>query len=216
MSEAGGVRRRVLIVWLVLALLMAGIAVNEYRNRSRIPEKVAETIPGVEGSRVLIPVPITDLAVIELVQAGTQRRFERDAGGTWYYHGMHSGSQQVHEHKTDPARAQVIEKAFAALGRARMERQFKLDVQSANYGLASPQMIIVVYLKGNPLPLAQFAVGDVAPDGQSRYVLPVGGAYVVTIADYQIGNLLSLIDAMASADTKATHSAQVPPGAARR
>lgn len=130
-----------------------------------------------------------------------QHRFERDAGGSWYYHGIHNDAKQAHEHQTDPARAEIIEKAFGALGRARMERQFKLDMQSGAYGLTAPQMIIVVYKKSHPLPLAQFAVGDVAPDGQSRYVLPVGSAYVVTIADYQIGNLLSLIDNMANKPT---------------
>ena len=33
-------------------------------------------------------------------------------------------------------------------------------------------------------------------DGLSRYVLPVGGNYVVTIANYQIDNLLNLIQAV--------------------
>ena len=197
MSFAGGVRRRVLIVWLVLAALIVGIAAMEFRNRSRLPESVAEHVPGAEGSRVLIPAPIADLGAIELGHAGTLHRFERDAGGAWFYHGVHANAQAAHAHQTDPAQAQTIDKAFAALGRTRMERQFKLDVQSGNYGLASPQMIILVYGKGNPQPLAQYAVGDVAPDDQSRYVLPVGSSYVVTIANYQIDNLLRLIEAMA-------------------
>jgi hypothetical protein len=50
--------------------------------------------------------------------------------------------------------------------------------------------------RANPQPLAQYAVGDVAPDGLSRYVLQVGSASVVTIADYQITNLLDLIQAV--------------------
>jgi hypothetical protein len=45
-------------------------------------------------------------------------------------------------------------------------------------------------------PLARYAVGIVAPDGVSRYVLPVGSTYVVTIANYQIDNLLNLIQAV--------------------
>jgi len=88
-----------------------------------------------------------------------------------------------------------------------MERQLKLDVQANAYGLTSPQMIIIVYAKDNPLPMAQFAVGDVAPDGLSRYVLPVGGNFVVTIANYQIENLLGLIDKL-----KAQASPQPGPG----
>lgn len=196
MSNGGGIRRRVLVVWLVLAALIAGIAVIEYRSRSRIPEQAAEHIPGAEGSRMLMPAPIADLGTIEVGHAGTLHRFERDASGAWFYHGIHASAQAAHAHQTDPVQAKTIEKAFAALGRTRMERQLKLDVQANAYGLNSPQLIIIVYGKDNPLPMAQFAVGDVAPDGLSRYVLQVGSASVVTIANYQITNLLDLIQAV--------------------
>jgi hypothetical protein len=65
-------------------------------------------------------------------------------------------------------------------------------------------MIILIYGKGSLQPLAQYAVGDVAPDGLSRYVLPVGSSYVVTIANYQIDNLLNLIRAVAEKPGKGT------------
>jgi hypothetical protein len=145
---------------------------------------------------MLLPVAIAELAAIEIADAGTLHRFERDGSGAWFYHGVHANAQASHAHQTDPAQAQAIDKAFAALGRTRMERQLKLDVQSGAYGLTSPQMIILVYGKGNAPPLAQYAVGDVAPDGLSRYVLRVGSASVVTIANYQITNLLDLIKAV--------------------
>lgn len=209
MNTSGGIRRRTLVVWLLLGGLIAGIALIEYRNRSRVPEDVAERIHGAEGSRMLLPLSIAELGSIELGYAGTMHRFERDAADAWFYHGAHASVQAAHEHQTDPVQAGIIDKAFAALGRTRMERQLKLDVQGEAYGLMAPQMIIIVYAKGNPLPLAQFAVGDVAPDGLSRYVLPVGGNYVVTIANYQIENLLALID-------KVNTPAPQPPGAAAR
>ncbi len=204
MTQVGGVRRRVLVVWVILAMLIAGSAFMEYRNRSKLAEGVAETIHGEEGSRMLLRAPIAQLGAIELGHAGMLHRFERDTFGAWFYHGMHTSAQAAHAHQTDPVQAQIIEKAFAGLERARMERQFKLEVQSANYGLLSPQMIILVYGKGNPQPLAQYAVGDVAPDGLSRYVLPVGSSYVVTIANYQIDNLLNLIQAVAEKPGKGT------------
>jgi len=196
MTRGTGIRRRVLVVWLVLALLAAAIAFIEYRNRSQLPEGVAETIHGAKGSRMLLPAPVAELGAIEIGHAGALHRFERDGTGAWFYHGVHASAQAAHAHQTDPAQAQIIDKAFAALGRTRMERQLELDVQLGTYGLTSPQMIIIVYAKGNPMPMAQFAVGDVAPDGSSRYVLPVGGNYVVTIANYQIDNLLNLIQAV--------------------
>lgn len=196
MSTGGGVRRRTLVVWLLLGVLIAGIAYIEVRSRSRLPEEVAEHRFGAEGSRLLLPAPVEELGAIELGHAGTLHRFERDATGAWLYHGIHAQAQEAHAHQTDPAQAQIIEKAFAALARTRMERQLELDVQADAYGLRSPQMIIILYGKGSSVPMAQFAVGDLAPDGLSRYVLPVGGKYVVTIANYQIENLLGLIDAV--------------------
>jgi hypothetical protein len=204
MSAGAGIRRRVVIVWLLLAALVAGIGLMEFRNRSRLPENVAENVAGAEGSRMLLPAAVLDLGAIEVGHAGTLHRFERDGTGAWFYHGMHTSAQAAHAHQTDPVQAQIIEKAFAGLARARMERQFKLEVQPGNYGLLSPQMIILVYGKGNPQPLAQYAVGDVAPDGLSRYVLPVGSSYVVTIANYQIDNLLNLIQAVAEKPGKGT------------
>ena len=205
--SGGGIRRRVLIVWLLLAALIAGIGVLEFRKRSRLPESVAEHVAGAEGSRLLLPAAVADLGAIEIGHAGTLHRFERDGTGAWFYHGIHAGAQAAHAHQTDPVQAQTIDKAFGALGRTRMERQLKLDVQANAFGLTSPQMIIIVYAKDNPLPMAQFAVGDVAPDGLSRYVLPVGSNFVVTIADYQIENLLGLIDKL-----KAQASPQPGPG----
>jgi Domain of unknown function (DUF4340) len=209
MKPGGATRRRTIVVWVLLGGLIAGIALVEYRNRSRVPEDVAERVHGAEGSRMLLPSPVAELGSIELGYAGTMHRFERDAADAWYYHGIHASAQAAHEHQTDPVQAEIIDKAFAALGRTRMERQLKLDVQGGAYGLLAPQMIIIVYAKASPLPLAQYAVGDVAPDGQSRYVLPVGGNYVVTIANYQIENLLALID-------KVNAPAPQPPGPAAR
>jgi hypothetical protein len=58
--------------------------------------------------------------------------------------------------------------------------------------------------------MAQFAVGDVAPDGLSRYVLPVGGKYVVTIANYQIENLLGLIEKVSPKPAQESGFARTP------
>jgi hypothetical protein len=190
------VRRRLLVVWLVLAVLAGTIAVLEYSDRMRPDESAGEHIAGAPGSRMLLPAPVEELSAIEVGHSGTLHRFERDASGAWFYHGVHSGAEGAHGHQTDPVAAQRIETALAGFGRTRMERQFNLDLQPGNYGLTAPQMIILVYGKNNPQPLAQYAVGDIPPDGLSRYVLKVGGSTVVTIANYQIDNLLNLIQAV--------------------
>jgi hypothetical protein len=88
MSAGGGIRSRVLVVWLVLAALIAGIAMLEFRNRSRLPESVAERVPGAEGSRMLLPAAVAELGAVELGHAGMLHRFERDTFGAWFYHGI--------------------------------------------------------------------------------------------------------------------------------
>jgi hypothetical protein len=182
--------RRAPLVWLVLALLVGVVAALEYADvgaRSGRGHTVDQT--------ALLAVPVEQLAAVEIVIAGTGHRFERDAGGAWFYHGVHAGSEGAHAHVPDPAVAERIERAVAAFGRARVERRLPRDKA---FGVTTPEMLILVYRPAQSQPLAQFAVGDVAPDTVSRYVDVVGGAGVVTIPNYQIENLVALVGSVAS------------------
>ncbi|HEU5283039.1 MAG TPA: hypothetical protein VFU53_04450, partial [Burkholderiales bacterium] len=60
------------------------------------------------------------------------------------------------------------------------------------------------------LPLVQYAVGDLAPDQFSRYVQAVGSPTVITIANYQIDNLLGLIQAVSGGQTDQAAAAKPP------
>lgn len=186
-------RRKLAAVWLLLTALVVVIVLIERHDRaaSKVPE------PG-RDQRMLLPVGMEDLGAIEIAHNGTLHRFERDASGAWFYHGIHSAAQASHEHNSDPASAARIEKALAGLGRARMERQFPLNLQADEFGVTRPEMFIMVYRPKELQPLARYAVGTVAPDKVSRYLLPVGSTWVVTIADFQIDNLLSLIQSFAA------------------
>ncbi|MEK6209279.1 MAG: hypothetical protein AABM64_02735 [Pseudomonadota bacterium] len=180
--------RRLIAVWLLFAALAVAIVLIERQHRTA-------TIAG-EGSRDerrLLPAEMAELGAIDVMHKGTLHRFERDSAGVWFYHGIHTGSEQQHGHKADPAVAAQIEKAFTGFGRTRMERQFPLNIQADEFQVTRPEIFIMVYRPKEVQPLARYAVGIVAPDGVSRYVLPVGSTYVVTIADFQIDNLLSLI-----------------------
>jgi hypothetical protein len=185
-------RRKLIAVWLLLAVLVAAIVLIERHDRtvSSVPEAGRD-------KRLLLPVGTEELGAIEIAHNGTLHRFERDATGTWFYHGIHSAAQQQHTHNADPATAARIEKAFAGFGRARMERQFPLNIQADEFGVTRPEMFILVYRPKELQPLARYSVGIVAPDKVSRYVLPAGSSWVVTIADFQIDNLLSLIQSFA-------------------
>ncbi len=193
-TQPGQGRRKLIAIWLVLAALVATIVLIERHDR-QADSKV--TVAG-RDERLLIPVAMEELGAVEIAHNGTLHRFERDDSGAWFYHGAHASAAQPHAHNADPASAAHIEKALAGLGRARMERQFPLNVQADEFGVTRPEMFIMVYRPKELQPLSRYAVGIVAPDKVSRYVLPVGSSWVVTIADFQIDNLLNLIQSVSA------------------
>ena len=187
------IRSRAAVVWLVLAGLVAVIAVIELRDRVGGPPDRT----GAHDPRLLLPLPVEALGALEVAVGGRRHRFERGVAGFWFYHGVHSGTERAgHEHAVDPAQSQRIAAAVAALGRARVEREFPRAAGAADYGVTTPEILILLYRPKESQPLAQYAVGDVAPDTLSRYVERVGSARVVTIPGYQIDNLLALLAAV--------------------
>ena len=185
-------RAGLVAVWVLLGVLAVGIAALEWTDRLR----AKSASPGADP-RLLLPVPLSELGAIEIADAGRISRFERDATGAWFYHGAHGAAESGHTHAADPARSDRIASAFAALGRARVERDFPLGGDGgAAYGVAAPELVILVYRPGQSQPLVQYAVGHVAPDTVSRYVMAVGHPVVVTIPSYQIDNLRTLVQAM--------------------
>jgi hypothetical protein len=186
------VSRRLVTVWTLFAVLVGVAFVIESTD-------VVTPRPGAAGkpdATMLLPVPVDQLGAIELADAGTLYRFERDASGAWLYHGTHSASEPAHSHTADPALSQQIAKALAAFGRTRVEREVPRDGDGRTYGLTAPRMVILAYRPRETQPIAQYAVGDLAPDTVSRYVDVVGARGVVTIPSYQIDNLATLIEAV--------------------
>jgi len=181
-------RRGLLAVWALLAVLVAVIVIVEYRDRLHAASGTSE-----RDARQLLPLPVNQLGAVEIADAGVLHRFERDAAGQWFYHGVHTGTEASHTHAADPALTQRIERAMAAFGRTRVEREFPLAGAGTEYGVATPQTVVLVYRPRESQPLAQYAIGQVAPDTVSRYVLVVGRPVVVTIPGYQVDNLLALV-----------------------
>jgi len=182
-------RRGLVAVWVVLGVLLVVIAALEIADRRR-----AASSDRVDA-RQLVPVPVAELGAVEIADRGRLHRFERDSAGTWFYHVVHAATEAAHAHAADPALAERIERALAAFGRTRIERHFTLDREAAAYGLTPPALVVLVYRPRESQPLAQYAVGAVAPDTASRYVMLVGRPEVVTIPDYQVENLRSLVAA---------------------
>lgn len=189
-AGTGTASRRLIVVWLLLALLAAGIVALEMRD----PDTDGNVAP--TGERWLLPVEITEVGAIEIVNRGTLHRFERDANGIWYYHGIHADTTAEHGHTSDPVAAGKIDTALIGFSRARKERNFPLNVENDEFGVTRPEIFILAYGLKDRQPFVRYAVGTVAPDNVSRYVLPVDSAEVVTIANFHIDNLLNLIAAM--------------------
>ena len=73
--STGGLRPRVVVVWVLLLALLGTIAAVELTDRRRQPaESQAQA-----RERMLLPLPVEQLGAIELAHAGTLHRFERDA-----------------------------------------------------------------------------------------------------------------------------------------
>ena len=197
MSRAS--RSRLLIVWALFLVLAGVIAAIEYSERD--VESASATSAVARDPRLLVPLPLAQVGAVEVSRGGISHRFERDSAGRWFYHGAHDGVHESHTHATNPATAERIDSALQGFDRARIERELPAEALD-RYGLARPQMLILVYRPAEEAPLLQVAVGDVAPDGLSRYVMAAGGRAVYTIAKYQIDNLLELVRFATQADPK--------------
>ena len=182
------VRRRSKFVWAVMVALLVVVVALELHDRSSSRGAVAPS-----GPSMLMPAPMEEINIIEIAVDGNLHRFARDEQGGWFYHGIHAGPQSTHEHVPDVEMSAKIAKFLAGLGRARIERRFELTDDDA-FGVTKPEMIILVYVSDLVRPRMRYSVGDLAPDELSRYVHIVGGSEVVTIPDYQIRNLLDLLE----------------------
>lgn len=216
--------RRLALVWVVLAALLGAILYAERTDLVTLWNRQVD-VHGHSGPRDLVVVPLDELGAVEIVYRGTVHRFERDTGMMWFYHGAHAAQQAAHEHQSDPAAAERIDKALAAFTRTRIERHFMLDFASLgsssaqreltgdhevrDYGVRAPSMLVLLYLAGQIEPAARYAVGDVAPDSHSRYVHRLGSPEVVTIPNYQIENLQQLISSMTSDELRKPPAASV-------
>ena len=182
--------KRLIAIWGVLLVLAVVIFIGERQRSEQL---------GVSSQRVvpwLLPAPMEKLGAVEIMVKGSMHRFERDAKGRWFYHGVHDASKAEHGHNTDPQMAALIDKAMIAFGRVQREQKIALKAGEDEYGVTRPDVFILVYLPKTDEPLARYAVGTIAIDSVSRYVLPVGAAEIVTIPDFHIKNLLTLIDAV--------------------
>lgn len=194
-------RRRLLLIWGLLAILLVAVLATEFPSwrGGGAGDAVDE-----DAARLWMPVPPDELAAVEVLHGDALHRFEVDAQGVWFYHGVHAGAAGAHEHTPDLEASARISKALSGTARAKLEREFPLGTdQGAQYGVATPGTLVLFHRKGQAEPVAQYAVGDMAPDGASQYVLQVGSRTVRTLPGYQIQNLVRLVESFTSPTTQA-------------
>lgn len=185
--------KRLLLIWAVFAALAAVIYAN-HRERDVGTEAGARS-----GPKWLLPVTYAELGSLEIMHKDGVHRFERDSDGHWFYHGLHGAEHADHEHRIDAELSNTISEAVAMFTRAQREQSVPLQESGDDYGVVKPELMILAYRPKSSEPVLRLAVGSVAPDGYARYVLPVGAREAVTIPNYQITNLLALIDAAGKA-----------------
>ena len=143
-------------------------------------------------AELLVPAPLADWRSLELLVQGQRLRFERDGSGAWYRHAEVAGEAPRHAHTADPTAARQLADSLATLSRARIERTLAGgEGRLPNYGLANPPLVVLVQGEGGRV-LQTLALGDVAPDGLSRYAHLPQTHRVVTLADFQARGLMSL------------------------
>jgi len=193
--------RKVWLIWGVLVVLGVVIWRGEVRRSNEI------SAMSVRETKRLLPAPIEEIGVVEIMVKGTLHRFERAANGKWFYHGIHDSSQPGHEHGIDDQQAESINTAMTGFGRMQGEQRIPLKGGNDEYGVTRPDIFVTVYRSAGAEPLASYAAGNVTPDGYGRYLLPVGGAEIVTVPEFHLTNLLGLIDAMKAMATAASPTA---------
>jgi len=194
--SAGRSRGKLVAIWVLLLVLGGIIVAVEFADRSADRTDMAFEAQGGDRSSKVVTVPMEQIGAFEVAHAGALHRFERDAAGIWFYHGAHAPASATHGHPVDPVIAERIAKAFTGLSRAKFEREFPFDPKSQDYGVLNPKMLLLIYRTGELQPLAQYAFGDMAPDGVSRYVLKIGATKVDTLPDFHEKNLIGLVQAM--------------------
>ena len=177
-----------------LAVLALGTAAILWQALRPVPnaESDEHNAHGAAGTP-LIAVAEADWSAVDLVDTNGRQRFERDAAGRWFLHTDGAGDAPEHTHRSEPAEASRIAAVFATFSRARIERTVAVEpAHLGSYGLDGAQRVVLVYGR-DARPVMTLEIGQVAPDGLSRYVRMSQAGGVQMIPNYQIQGLLALI-----------------------
>jgi hypothetical protein len=197
------IRRRLYIVWLVLAILLAGIIVHEVTG-------IFEPAPPTRTGRLpMFAFREPELGRVQVIHRGRVAALMRDAAGIWFHHGAshghrhehHGHGEHPHEEANAPHAAGPIPTSAAMAERidlmARMlaDRRVKPAQSLDHYGLSNPQTMIAFYGRQGAAaaqPLAVLYIGDLLPTRYAYYAMRPGDRELSLIPRYYIALLLAL------------------------
>jgi hypothetical protein len=148
-----------------------------------------------QAQRSLMPLPLEEVAAVEIFARGKSYRFERDGSGAWLLHRHTPGDDPNMIHRADPAQSQRIAGALAAFSQTPIESSVARGADGDAYGLVDPEAIIALFNADQAVPPLDFAVGAPA-NGLGRYILMPDHAEIVTIPDVQIASLMDFLGAL--------------------
>ena len=184
-------RNKLAIIWIAVIALAAVIFIKERELSLAVEE------PEGHQPNWLVTVPFDEIGAIEILRKGQLHRFERDDKRIWFYHAQQDDpNAKDHAHRADPLAATTIAEAVAVFTRTRKEQNIPLQPGKDEFGVSRPDILIMIYRPKKSEPAERYSVGTVSPNGYSRYVLSVGASEAVTIPEYQITNLIAMIDAV--------------------
>jgi hypothetical protein len=155
-----------------------------------------ETTPG--SSVLLLPVSMTTIWAVEIVDKGALTRFERDPAGDWFPHigqHTHSGPGAI-VHKADPLLAPLIAAELAALERLSVETVLAKhpdEAALAQFGLEHPSSIMLLYTRDSSSPVAHVSFGNMVGDGLYRYARVQEREAVVATPGYATDHITKLL-----------------------
>ena len=200
------VRRRLVIIWVVLGVLLAGIVVHEATDIfNPKPSPRTTNIPMFQFSE-------PELGRVDVMYKGRSATLMRNAAGDWFAHheshshvhshgetaAGHAESKLAHPHAADQHQAAEIAQRLALMGRMRADRRVRPEQGLEHYGLDNPQAIIAFYgRQGKEIdasqPLEVLYVGDLLPTQYAYYAMRAGDAELSLIPRYYIALLLASV-----------------------
>ncbi len=196
------VRRRLWAVWLLFAVLLAGIILHEVTG-------VFEPAPPPRTGRLpVFSFREPELGRVEVMHKGQAAVLMRNAAGEWCHHGVshghhheHGGGHGDHSHAdTDtPSAGATSSKLMAErinlMARMLADRRVKPEQNLDHYGLDKPQTMIAFYSRqggGDSQPLGVLYVGNLLPTQYAYYTMQPGDRELSLIPRYYIALLLAL------------------------